>query len=224
MILREWNMPKNHRFNHKANELIVLGDTVYESDANDLYQYRVYPKGSLLKLSPHSSYWYINEDRVGCFVGQKNADSDDQPYVVEDLVCVQILGYTPEERSSTYSRGADLPYVNGCATKQLIAPNRLGDPTWQYLSIPAGSCEQSHHIHSTARVVYVLSGRGTSIVGMPSVQKEYELKPGMVIILPKMTPHHFTAAEDGLVVIPLHIFSSTSLENNHPMFTGTHLV
>ena len=213
-------MPANRQCSHKANELIILGDAVYQSDANDLYQYRVYPKGSLLKPSPHSSYWYINENTVGCVVG----DADEQPYVVADLVCVQIMGYTPEERSSTYSRGADLPYVNGCSTKQLIASNRLGDPTWQYLSIPAGSSEQSHHIHSTARVVYVLSGRGTSIVGMPSVQKEYELEPGMVIILPKMTPHHFTAAEDALVVIPLHIFSSTSLENNHPMFSGTHLV
>jgi len=139
------------------------------------------------------------------------------------VVCVEILGYTPERRTSTYSKGADLPYVNGCSTKQLIPPARLGDPTWQYLSIPPGSQEQQHHIHSTARVVYIAAGKGNSIVGMPAVETVHELTPGMVMVLPKMIPHHFTASEEGLVVIPLHVFSSTTLENNHPMFAGTHI-
>ena len=202
------------------DSLIILGDKPYESGVFDLYQYNVFPKDYKVLPNKYSSYWYINSRQVGCVSGGELIDN---PFILDDsILCVEIIGYTPEARTSSYARGADLPYVNGCASKQLIAPNRLGDPTWQYLNIPAGSMEQNHHIHSTARGVYVLAGEGTSIVGMPSVQKEYKLEAGMVLILPKMVPHHFTAGDKGLVVIPLHIFSSTQLEHNHPMMAGTH--
>ena len=91
------------------------------------------------------------------------------------------------------------------------------------LNIPPLCKEQTHHIHSTVRVVYVVGGSGESIVGTPANSKKYDLIPGMCIILPKMLPHHFTAGTDGLLVAPLHVFSSTQLEQNHPMFHGTHI-
>lgn len=205
-----------------SNGLIILGSQPYESGLSDLYQYKVFPQGYKVLPNKYSSYWYINNRHVGCISGQELLD--DPSAIKDSILCVEIIGYTPEARTSSYQKGSDLPYVNGCASKQLVAPNRLGDPTWQYLSIPPGSMEQNHHIHSTARVVYVLSGEGTSIVGMPSVQQEYKLQAGMVLILPKMVPHHFTAGDEGLAVIPLHIFSSTQLEHNHPMMAGTHAV
>jgi len=200
-----------------VQDLLIIPSDVYRSTSEDLYQYVCYPKKTTITTKNTNSYWYINKSVAGCFTGNGSEFSD-------FLVCVEILGYTPETRTSSYSRGTDLPYVNGCSTKQLINPARLGDPTWQLLHIPPMCMEQTHHIHSTGRVVYVIDGEGVSIAGTPENSTKYELTPGMCIILPKMVPHHFTAGPKGLLVAPLHIFSSTSLENQHPMFHGTHMV
>lgn len=189
--------------------------SVSNSTEKDLYQYRCYIQSQPIITDPICSYWYLNDREIGCFTG------DDS--IFEDFdVCVEIFGYTPETRTSTYTRGTDLPYLNGCSTKQLIPPNRLGDPTWQLLQMQPNTTEQKHHVHSTARVVYVISGSGYSMVGMSNNIKVHKLSKGMVLILDKLEPHHFVSSEDGLLVAPLHIFSSSSDEFNHPMFNGTH--
>jgi hypothetical protein len=36
-----------------------------------------------------------------------------------------------------------------------------------------------------------------------------------------MTPHHFVTEDDYLLVAPIHVYSSTALEKNHPMRNGT---
>lgn len=191
---------------------------IVESSHTDLYQYKAYIGEHTINTSPKSSYWYVNHHTVGCMTGQH------EDFKSTNL-CVEIFGYTPENRSSTYSRYTDLPYINGCSSKQLIPPNRLGDPTWQMLYIPEYTSEQEHHIHSTSRIVYVASGFGFSHVGTQNKLTTTKLYPGQVIILDKMVPHHFSTADSSLVVIPLHIFSSIgSLEHNHPMFNGTHRV
>jgi quercetin dioxygenase-like cupin family protein len=93
------------------------------------------------------------------------------------------------------------------------------------LYIPKGVSEQEHHIHATARVVYVARGRGKSIVGTPSNSEVYDLNEGDVIILGKMIPHHFETVDSDLLVLPLHVFSSVASEEfNHPMYNGTHRV
>lgn len=135
---------------------------------------------------------------------------------------VVIRGYAPDDAERKLTNGMLLPYVNGCATKQLFPPDRPGDPTWQHLVIPPHSAEQAHHIHATARVVYVLAGRGRSIVGMGKTVSN-ELVPGMVCILDPMVPHHFETDDEPLSVLPVHVWSSTAAEWNHPMFLGTHL-
>jgi mannose-6-phosphate isomerase-like protein (cupin superfamily) len=139
-------------------------------------------------------------------------------------MCVEIFGYTPESRSSTFGKFTDLPYINGCSSKQLINPVRPGDPTWQMLYIPPFTSEQAHHIHSTARVVYVHSGKGLSHVGSAGNTTQHVLQPGMVVVLDKMIPHHFSTTDEPLVVLPLHIFSSTTEEHDHPMFRGTYRI
>ena len=55
--------------------------------------------------------------------------------------------------------------------------------------------------------------------------KEYSsaLKPGMTCILAPMCPHHFVTGDEPLSVLPVHVWSSTAAEWNHPMFLGTHL-
>jgi len=136
-----------------------------------------------------------------------------------------IRGYTPEDRTTTIRQGTTLPYVNGCSTKQLFPPDRLGDPTLQLLHMPPHTTEQVHHIHSTVRVVYVLRGRGTSVVGTSEHSTRQDLVPGTVCILEPMCPHHFETDAEPLMCIPLHVFSSSgSSELDHPMFRGTHAV
>jgi mannose-6-phosphate isomerase-like protein (cupin superfamily) len=136
-----------------------------------------------------------------------------------------VRGYMPENKSTSMQQGTTLPYVNGCSTKQLFPPDRPGDPTLQLLYMPPHTTEQAHHIHSTARVVYILRGRGVSVVGTSDHTVRHELVPGMVCVLEPMCPHHFETSADALVCIPLHVFSSSGTgELDHPMFRGTHVV
>lgn len=190
---------------------------IYSSSDQDLYQYTVYVGKHTIETSKRASYWYLQDDLVGCKTG------NGEPLTV-DTFCVEIWGYTPETRVSTFGRGTDLPYVNGCSTKQIIPPVRPGDPTLQMLLIPANTSEQVHHIHSTPRVVYVAKGKGYSIVGTSINSASYDLNEGDILILDKMVPHHFETHSEPLVVLPVHIFSSTTLEHDHPMFNGTHKV
>ncbi len=184
----------------------------------DLYQYKVFTGKNKVYLDPKSSYWYVEGNSVVSKTGDKST-------LDSTTMCVEIHGYTPETRTSTFSKGTDLPYINGCSAKQLIPPVRPGDPTFQMLYIPANTSEQAHHIHATARVVYVASGKGKSIVGTANKSTTYNLNQGDVIILPKMVPHHFKTENTDLLVLPVHIFSSIASEEfNHPMFNGTHRV
>lgn len=189
--------------------------TIVDSKDYDLYQYRTYIGKNTIHTSTRNSYWYINNDTV-------ISESGTGKTINSDSLCVEIFGYTPETRTSTFNRYSDLPYINGCSSKQLISPNRQGDPTWQLLLLPPHTSEQTHHIHSTTRVVYVAEGKGKSIIGQSGNTTELDLTPGTVIILDKMIPHHFVTTDDHLVVLPIHIFSSVSSEKNHPMFNGTH--
>lgn len=190
------------------------------SPINELYSYEAYiGKHKNIKISQGDSAWIVNDTEVKCIRGENKVESE--------KLCVVIRGYAPDNKSSGYETLSNLPYVNGCTSNQLIPPLRLGDPTAQLLYLPPYTQEQAHHIHTTARIVYVLEGKGKSIQGMPGKNgtlgniKEYDLKPGTVIILDKNIPHHFETEENNLIVIPIHIFSSTPLEYNHPMFNGT---
>jgi len=196
---------------------VVKEQSIIQSSHTDLYQYKCYVKDQPVCTSAQASYWYLRGNEVGCFSGDGSVFTGFE-------VCVEIFGYTPEKRTSTYSRGTDLPYINGCSSKNLIPPTRAGDPTWQMLNIPPNCQEQEHHIHSTARIVYVAEGSGLSIVGTPHTFVKHKLNKGDVLILPKMEPHHFKSYSDGLVVIPLHVFSSSENEFNHPMYNGTHRI
>lgn len=136
-----------------------------------------------------------------------------------------VRGYQPESKHTTIGGMTVLPYINGCSTKQLFAPDRPGDPTLQLLHMPGYTSEQAHHVHATARVVYVLRGRGIAVIGLGAGVVRTELRPGMVCILEPMCPHHFeTPDAEGLTVVPLHVFSSTKDERSHPMMLGTHAV
>jgi quercetin dioxygenase-like cupin family protein len=192
---------------------------VLDSLSTELYQHRIYIGQHAVTESSRNSYWYVDNDTVVSKTGV------DGLIINSSSMCVEIYGYTPETRTSTYSRGTDLPYINGCSTKQLITPVRPGDPTFQMLYIPKGVSEQEHHIHATARIVYVARGRGKSVVGTLGNSTVYDLNEGDIIVLGKMIPHHFETSDSDLLVLPLHIFSSIASEEfNHPMYNGTHRV
>lgn len=191
--------------------------SIHESSIKDLYQYKVYIGKHKIAPSNKASYWYLLNNTAICYTGTDEINSEH--------MCVELFGYTPETRSSTYSRGTDLPYINGCSSKQLIPPVRPGDPTFQLLYMPPKTSEQAHHIHATPRIVYVANGSGISVVGNDAEHTRYPLVMGDVIILDKMVPHHFVTDKEPLTVLPMHIFSSIASEEfNHPMFNGTHKV
>jgi len=192
--------------------------TIVNSTKNDLYQYRVYIGENSIKTEPTNSYWYLDNNTVV-------SKSGDESILYSKILCVEIFGYTPETRSSSYDRYTDLPYINGCSTKQLINSVRLGDPTWQMLYMPPYTSEQQHHIHSTPRIVYIHQGHGTSHIGISEDNMQnIPLTEGDVLILDKMIPHHFSTDSSELIVLPLHIFTSTGNEFNHPMYNGTHKI
>lgn len=195
---------------------------VYESKEGELYYYQTYVGEHSIDVQKGDSIWYVgdNKDEVHVKKG---------PVTINSMhVATVIRGFMSPEKSTKLDTNTNLPYVNGCSTRQLIHPERLGDPTFQLLQIPAGSSEQAHHIHSTPRIVYVLRGKGWSTVGMENKMQKTALIPGLVGIFDPMTPHHFETDSDAsepLIVLPLHIHSSSgSVEFSHPMFNGSHLM
>lgn len=192
---------------------------IYLPNASTLYSYKVYIGKHSIELKQGDCIYYICDDK-------QEAILKSGKHSICSLHCATVIrGYNPPSKQNSLKEQTFLPYVNGCSTRQIFSPERVGDPTLQLLYIPSYSAEQAHHIHSTARVVYCLEGFGESIVGMKNHKIKTRLKEGMVIILDEMSPHHFETQESHLKVIPLHIYSSVgNLEFNHPMFNGTHII
>jgi len=190
--------------------------TTVVSNANDLYSYKVFIGKHTVPVGSDESLWYVEGDTVKTAVSKN---------ITVDQCGVIIKGYTPFDRSCQINHWATLPYIDGCATTQLLPPIRVGDPTFQMLHMPPHSSEQAHHIHSTARIVYVYQGYGECIYGTKVKNHSMPLEEGDTLILDKMVPHHFITHEKSLVVLPLHVWSSPGKDEfNHPMFNGTHEV
>ncbi|MGE0764140.1 MAG: hypothetical protein AB7N80_12740 [Bdellovibrionales bacterium] len=198
----------------QADEKVVL-----QSPEGDLYSYEVFFGPQNVKVEKGDCAYTISDDKKTAWLHRGPASFKSAH------IATVIRGYSPEEKSSTIVHGTNLPYVNGCSTRQIFSPERPGDPTLQLLRIPPFASEQAHHIHSTARVVYVLGGFGHSVVGMRDKSVRTELKPGMLCVLDKMCPHHFETQDEWLAVMPVHVWSSTgALENDHPMYAGTFMM
>ncbi len=189
------------------------------SPDGDLYTYEIFFGAHSVNVQKGDCAFTISED--GSQAELKRGPSQFKSKHVATI----IRGYSPENKSSSIQFGTNLPYVNGCSTRQVFSPERPGDPTLQLLRIPPFTSEQAHHIHSTARVVYVVAGSGHSVVGMQKKFTKTELKPGMLCVLDKMCPHHFETNDEWLTVLPVHVWSSAGhLENDHPMFNGTFMM
>lgn len=196
--------------------------TIHVASPDQTYYFKTYigKQDGEISIEYGDSIYYLSEDLKQVILRRG-------PCKIHSEHCATLIkGYMPSEMIASLEGITVLPYVNGCSTRQLIAPARPGDPTIQMLKIPAYSAEQAHHIHSTVRVVYVLEGRAKSVVGMEGKSVDHDLLPGTVCILDPMCPHHFeTPYGEHIKVIPLHVFSSVgSLEAAHPMFHGTYLM
>ncbi len=188
-----------------------------EARHGDLYYFKTFIGEQSVAVEKGDSIFYLSEDKTTALLKSGPLS------VTSTHIATVIRGYMPENKLSTITKNTNLPYVNGCSTKQVFPPERPGDPTLQLLSIPPYSAEQAHHIHSTVRVVYVLSGTGRSVVGMGNHCVSESLYPGKSIVLQKMCPHHFETDDEHLRVLPLHVFSAVgATENSHPMYNGTH--
>ncbi|MCX7121724.1 MAG: cupin domain-containing protein [Gammaproteobacteria bacterium] len=193
---------------------------IYEAKSTQSYYFKTYIGKHSIDIDFGDSLYYISDDK-------KEAYLKKGPAKISSLHCGTVIrGFMGSPVTASLTEGTVLPYVNGCSTRQIIYPQRLGDPTLQFLKIPAFSKEQAHHIHSSARVVYILNGSGESIVGMEGKSVSVKLETGMVCVIEPMCPHHFeTPHGEHLEVVPLHVFSSVgSLETSHPMFNGTYLM
>lgn len=181
----------------------------------DHYAFKVYHGRYQIEVEAGDSVVWLHNDR-------KTAAWDPGPTIIDSQYYAVVLrGYQCGTKTNRINQHVNLPYVNGCASRQIFPPERQGDPTLQLLTIPPYTSEQVHHIHATPRVVYVMSGHGYSIVGQSEHCEEVKLIPGMTCVLDPMSPHHFRTEDSFLTVLPLHVFSSTALERNHPMFLGT---
>lgn len=190
---------------------------VVEANIGELYSYEAFIGEHLIELDPRDSLCYL--------AGPRAVWTSTPGKYQSDALAVKMRGYAPPERIAQMPILAHLPYVNGCSTAQIFPPLRAGDPTLQWLNIPPYSAEQAHHIHSTVRVVYIAGGKGRSLVGMEGGQVVEELYEGKVIVLDPMCPHHFdTPQGEHLICVPFHVYSSTPVEFNHPMYLGTHLM
>lgn len=189
------------------------------SRESDLYTYQTYFGAQTVTVEKGDTVYHYDHNGV--------AHVQAGPVTVNSsIIATVIRGYTAPTRSAVVGKATHLPYINGCSTRQIFTPERIGDPTLQLLRMPPFASEQQHHIHSTARVVHVLKGYGRCVVGMDRWSWKTDLVEGMSLILHPTCPHHFETTDESLLVMPLHIFSSppAGVEFNHPMFNGTHRI
>ncbi len=184
------------------------------SDPSDPYYFETFVGSHKVQVQQGDSVFWLSSDL-------KTAHLSRGPVSIQSPhFATMVRGFAPESKTSTVTGKTVLPYINGCSTKQIFPPDRAGDPTLQMLIIPPRTSEQHHHIHSTARCVYILSGRGTCVIGMGGTTT-IPLEPGTICIFNPMSPHHFETQEEQLVVLPVHVWSSSGAEHDHPMFNGT---
>lgn len=179
----------------------------YWARSENLYHYRAMFGNHDIEVGGGNTLFVYDgeENRMHALPGPIKANFSD--------FAVEITGYMLPMKIAEVGRKFNLPYVNGCATRQIFPPERLGDPTVQLLRIPAFSAEQAHHIHSTVRVVHIVEGSGRAIIGMDGCNEAVHLRAGMSMVLEPMCPHHFETEGEHLVCLPIHVFSSVgSLE------------
>ena len=110
-----------------------------------------------------------------------------------------------------------LRYIDGCSDTLLICPPRLGEPCLNFLHFPK-NISQTMHTHPSIRVGVVV--RGSGVCKTPT--GDFDLKAGMLWLLPEDTPHSFFTYDETMDVIAWHPDSDTGpSDDDHPMINRT---
>ena len=210
----------NHRIlNMYGAEYYPFGRQAHTGSKSDsLYTFFTYIGKKQLRVESGDSVFYFAENEARVVSG---------PADVSSQFCATVVrGYRSPNKTSSLGGMTSLPFINGCSTRQIFSPERIGDPTLQLLYVPPYSSEQEHHLHSTARVAYVLDGKGMCTIGLKDKFHSQKISKGTTIVIHPMCPHHFETRSEGLLVAPLHVFSSApgGQEFNHPMYNGSHIL
>lgn len=192
--------------------------TIAKAKSDSLYTFTAYIGEHVINVEAGDSVYYIEDGTAHLRIGPAQISSS--------TIATVVRGYRAPERTAQIGRMTTLPFINGCSTRQIFAPERIGDPTLQLLYMPPYSSEQEHHLHSTARVAHVLEGKGTCIIGLDRQSHRQKIVPGTTIVVHPMCPHHFETEGEPLLVAPMHVFSSApgGMEFNHPMYNGSHML
>ncbi len=110
-----------------------------------------------------------------------------------------------------------LTYIDGCTDSLLISPPVMGDPCLNLLQIPQNTF-QSQHTHPSFRIGVIVKGHGVCV----TPEKEFDLIPGRLFVIPKDAYHSFTTQDEDLLVVAYHPDSDFGpTHENHPMINRT---
>lgn len=110
-----------------------------------------------------------------------------------------------------------LRYIDGCSDTLLICPPKRGEPCFNYLHFPK-NISQTMHTHPSIRIGVV--ARGNGVCKTPT--GDFDLKPGMLWLLPEDTAHAFYTYDETMDVIAWHPDSDTGpSDEDHPMINRT---
>ena len=184
---------------------------------NQLYDFTACVGVHTVQVDKGDCAYWVSDDQSTALVQRG-------PTSIESVhLATVIRGYMPGDRQASLEVGTNLPYVNGCSTRQIFAPERRG-PYSAAVTYPAIQCRTgpSHPLYCSG-CTSPFRKRAASWAWKSVCHSG---TTGMVCILNPMCPHHFeTPQGEPLVVLPLHIFSSVGpVEQAHPMFHGTHMM
>ena len=122
------------------------------------------------------------------------------------VVVVVVKGYRPYPFIEVWTDGkTTTSYIGEGSVDSIIDPARAGDPCVSLLRMPKG-CKESHHYHSTPRIIHVLEGSAKAIFGVGEHIQYLNMTEGGTLILDEFVPHHFETST-GVLFSVLRIWS-----------------
>jgi hypothetical protein len=110
-----------------------------------------------------------------------------------------------------------LRYIDMCSDTLIVPPLRVGDPCLNHLHFPK-HISQTMHTHPSVRIGTVFRGSGVCV----TPDNCFDLKAGMMWVLPEGAPHRFVTGDETMDIIAWHPDSDTGPnDTDHPMINRT---
>ena len=150
-------------------------------------------------------YMFFSTNCFSDFIGQ-----DAFLIFIENHYTTNIIGGPIEDIGR-------LKYIDGCTDSILLPPIIKGGPCLNALFFPKGT-KQTYHTHPSFRLGMVIKGKGVCELK----DRNIDLIPGKVFMIPQDYLHRFLTNDDELVVVAFHPDSDFGPENlDHPMINKT---